>query len=265
MVVDLGKHTCTYRFWQLTGMPCMHAISAIQDKNGKRTEEYCHELLTMEAYKRTYYFNVNPVKGQDMWEITSSPAPVPPPIKPKPERPTKKRRKDKGEQPVGSSTKIKRKYNPIRCMYCGEVGHNKRSCAKKKKEDAEEQARQMQLQLAIAKGPAPPTDEPSNNNEVQSHSPPSPPVQPQPAVEVNQPGENPPMQDTQLPVQDLQRGRSPKLHVIKSKARSNAYTQSPVAISVETLKGTTSATAKKMQTFMTFVPTPGFKRPRKKD
>ncbi|RYR08300.1 hypothetical protein Ahy_B05g075909 [Arachis hypogaea] len=78
-------------------MPCMHAILAIQDKNGKRTEEYCHEWLTMEAYKRTYCFNVNPMKGQDLWEKTSSPAPVPPPIKPKPDRPTKKRRKDKGE------------------------------------------------------------------------------------------------------------------------------------------------------------------------
>ncbi|RYR31190.1 hypothetical protein Ahy_B01g055982 isoform B [Arachis hypogaea] len=66
-------------------------------------------------------------------------------LQPKPGRPTKKRRKDKGEQPVGSSTKMKRKYNLIRCMFCGEVGYNKRSCAKKKKEDAEEQARQMQL------------------------------------------------------------------------------------------------------------------------
>ncbi|RYR09785.1 hypothetical protein Ahy_B05g078193 [Arachis hypogaea] len=146
---------------------------------------------------------------------------------------------------------MKRKYNPIRCMFCGEVGHNKRSCAKKKKEDAEDQARQMQLQLALPNGPAPPTDDPNTNNE------------PEPAVEVNQP-----VQDTQLPVQDIQgekRGRPPKLHVIKKKARSNASTQSPVAISAETLKGTTSATAKKMQTFMTFVPTPGFKRPRKKD
>ncbi|RYQ90530.1 hypothetical protein Ahy_B09g096588 isoform A [Arachis hypogaea] len=242
-------------------MPCMHAISAIQDKNGKRTEEYCHEFLIMEAYKRTYCFNVNLVKGQDLREKTSSPAPIPPPIKSKPGRPTKKRRKDKGDQPVGSSTKMKRKYNPIRCMHCSEVGHNKRSCAKKKKEDAEEQARQMQLQLAIAKGPAPPTDEPNNNNEVQSHSAPPPPVQPQPAVEVNQPGGTPPMQHTQ----GAKRGRPPKLHVIKSKARSNASNQSPVAISAETLKGTTSATAKKMQTFMIFVPTPGFKCPRKKD
>ncbi|RYQ81889.1 hypothetical protein Ahy_B10g100485 [Arachis hypogaea] len=88
------------------------------------------------------------------------------------------------------------------------------------------------------------SDDPNTNNEVQSHSLPPPPVQPEPAVEVNQPGGTQPVQDTQLPVQDI---------------------QSPVAISAETLKGTTSATAKKMQTFMTFVPTPGFKRPRTKD
>ncbi|KAL1330384.1 hypothetical protein AAHE18_12G107100 [Arachis hypogaea] len=44
---------------------------------------------------------------------------------------------------------MKKKYNQIRCMYCGEIGHNKRSCSKKKVVDAEEHARQMQLQLAV--------------------------------------------------------------------------------------------------------------------
>ncbi|XP_025666853.1 uncharacterized protein [Arachis hypogaea] len=63
MVVDLGKHTCSCRFWQLTGMPCMHAISAIQDKNDKRPEDYCHDWLKMDSYRKTYCFNVNPVKG----------------------------------------------------------------------------------------------------------------------------------------------------------------------------------------------------------
>ncbi|XP_057760006.1 uncharacterized protein LOC130980331 [Arachis stenosperma] len=118
MVVDLEKHTYSCRFWQLIGMLCMHAISAIQDKNDKRAEDYCHDWLKMEAYRKTYCFNVNPVKGQDLWKNTPHPAPVPPPFKAKPRRPTKKRRRDKEEQPTGSKTKMKRKYNPIRCMYC---------------------------------------------------------------------------------------------------------------------------------------------------
>ncbi|RYR43162.1 hypothetical protein Ahy_A08g039594 [Arachis hypogaea] len=45
MVVNSGSHTCNCRFWQLTdiknvGMPYMHVIAAIQDKNDKRPEEY---------------------------------------------------------------------------------------------------------------------------------------------------------------------------------------------------------------------------------
>ncbi|RYR32034.1 hypothetical protein Ahy_B01g057018 [Arachis hypogaea] len=60
---------------------------------------------------------------------------------PKPERPTTKRRKDKNEGPSGTRSKMKRKYNPIRCMFCSEVGHNKRTCKKKKQMEAEEQAR----------------------------------------------------------------------------------------------------------------------------
>ncbi|XP_072071823.1 uncharacterized protein [Arachis hypogaea] len=48
---------------QWSGMPCKHSISAIQDKNDKRAEDYCHDWLKMEAYRKTYCFNVNPVKG----------------------------------------------------------------------------------------------------------------------------------------------------------------------------------------------------------
>ncbi|RYR78297.1 hypothetical protein Ahy_A01g003044 [Arachis hypogaea] len=36
------------------GMPCMHAIAAIQDKNDKRLKEYCHEWLRMDSYRKTY-------------------------------------------------------------------------------------------------------------------------------------------------------------------------------------------------------------------
>ncbi|RYR78130.1 hypothetical protein Ahy_A01g002866 [Arachis hypogaea] len=137
------------------GMPCMHAISAIQEKNDKRPEEYYHEWLTMEAYRRTYQFNVNPIKGQDLWEKTGSPAPVPLPIKRKPGRPTTNRRKDKAEGSTGTKTKMKRKYAPIRCMYCGELGYNKRTCSKKKQDNAQEKARTMQLQFVAVQPPQP--------------------------------------------------------------------------------------------------------------
>ncbi|RYR07923.1 hypothetical protein Ahy_B05g075422 [Arachis hypogaea] len=256
MVVDLGKHTCSCRFWKLT---------AIQDKNEKCAEDYCHDWLKMEAYRKTYCFNVNPVKGQDLWEKTPHPAPVPPPFKAKPGRPTKKRRRDKEEQPTGSKTKMKRKYNPIRCMYCSEIGHNKRSCAKKKAIEAEEHARQLQLQLALvaptAEGAAPEaTTVPAEPNPARS------PTQTPTVIDVSQCDSIPPTQETQ---QEQLAARPSKLKVIKGKARiqssPKATVAAPVAISAETIKGTSSATAKKLADFMTFVPTPAFKPPKKTD
>ncbi|RYQ97152.1 hypothetical protein Ahy_B08g093160 [Arachis hypogaea] len=235
------------------------------DKNDKRAEDYCHDWLKMEAYRKTYCFNVNPVKGQDLWEKTPHPAPVPPPFKAKPRRPTKKRRREKDEQPTGSKTKMKRKYNPIRCMYCSEIGHNKRSCAKKKATEAEEHARQLQLQLALvapaAEGAAPEaTTVPAEPNPAPA------PTQTPTVIDVSQCDSIPPTQETQ---QEQLAARPSKLKVIKGKARiqssPKATVAAPVAISAETIKGTSSATAKKLADFMTLVPTPAFKPPRKID
>ncbi|RYQ84190.1 hypothetical protein Ahy_B10g103199 [Arachis hypogaea] len=203
------------------------------------------------------------------------PAPVSPPVKPKPGRPTKKRRRDKEEQPSGSKTKIKRKYNPIRCMYCGEVGHNKRGCAKKKAVDAEEHAKEMRLQLAVVT-PAPEGAEPKVNAAptdtdigTKAEAPmPSLPL-PTQADSESDSSESECIPLTQEPLQDQLIGRPPKLQVIKRKSR---LTSSPkhiatgsVAVYAETIKGTSSGATKRLEKFMTFVPTPGFKAPRRTD
>ncbi|RYQ95684.1 hypothetical protein Ahy_B08g091029 isoform A [Arachis hypogaea] len=288
MVVDLGNRTCTCRFWQLTGMPCMHAISCIQDKNDKRAEDYCHEWLTMESYRKTYAFHVNPVKGQELWEKTGRPAPVPAPIKPKPGRPTKNRRKDKDEGGSGSKTRMKRKYNPIRCMFCSEVGHNKRTCQKKKQADAEEEARLMQLQLALTNPNTDvPNELPTDADGATLHNPLPLSVSP-PPKRSNAATETTPVCFTALTsisfhysclvsqfgvyyvMQAKMRGRPPKVQVCKGKGKRAASPHSapPTAIapiSAGTIRGSSAATTKKLASFMIFVPTPGFKRPRKKD
>ncbi|XP_072090446.1 uncharacterized protein [Arachis hypogaea] len=42
MVVDLGKRLCTCGFWQLSGMPCVHACAALA-RVGRRPDEFCHQ------------------------------------------------------------------------------------------------------------------------------------------------------------------------------------------------------------------------------
>ncbi|RYQ89792.1 hypothetical protein Ahy_B09g096252 [Arachis hypogaea] len=156
---------------------------------------------------------------------------------------------------------MKIKYNPIRCMYCGEVGHSKRGCAKKKVVDAEKHARQMQLQLAVV-APAVNGAEPELNaapadadiaTEAKATLPAFPsPIQPPTEIDISQSESIPPM-----------------LQVIKEKARVRSSPKptatAPVAVSAETIKGTSSATTKRLANFMTFVPTPSFKAPRKND
>ncbi|XP_057741108.1 uncharacterized protein LOC130958170 [Arachis stenosperma] len=66
------------------------------------------------------------------------------------------------------------------------------------------------------------------------------------------------------------RGRPPKLHVSKGKEKraispQPATTTAIIPISAGIIKGSSAVTTKKLASLMTFVPTPGFKRPRKKD
>jgi hypothetical protein len=125
--VNLETYTCSCRAWQLTGMPCRHAISAIALKNA-HPENYVHAWLTMGAYKSTYEYYVKPTESQQYW-VQSNYAKLNPPKVPnrKAGRPKKNRRKDSVEEPVAGS-KLKRKYPPIICTRCGLENHNTRSC-----------------------------------------------------------------------------------------------------------------------------------------
>ncbi|RYR51684.1 hypothetical protein Ahy_A06g026660 [Arachis hypogaea] len=90
------------------------------------------------------------------------------------------------------------------------------------------------------------------------------PIQTPLEIDISQSESIPPTQDTQ---QDQLVARPPKLQVIKRKTRLSSSPKptatTSVAVSAETIKGTSSGTAKRLDNFMTFVPTPGFKAPKK--
>ncbi|RYR50269.1 hypothetical protein Ahy_A07g036879 [Arachis hypogaea] len=60
MAVDLNKSICTCRFWQIIGMPCVHACATISRIN-KNPEDFCHHWLIMIAYRATYMYSLNPI------------------------------------------------------------------------------------------------------------------------------------------------------------------------------------------------------------
>lgn len=117
--VDVDNCDCSCRGWQLTGLPCCHAISVINCL-GRDPYDYCSKYFTTDSYKVTYSESVHPIsnvdvppqKGNSQLAVT-----VTPPTRRPPGRPSLKK--------VGSQDGGKR---VPQCSRCKGTGHNKSSC-----------------------------------------------------------------------------------------------------------------------------------------
>ncbi|KAI8568527.1 hypothetical protein RHMOL_Rhmol02G0207700 [Rhododendron molle] len=123
--VDLKDMTCGCRMWDLSGIPCKHAVAAIT-LNKQKPEDYIHPCYTKDTYLRVYQFMINPVPGKHDWVKTGS-EPVQPPFMRKPSgRPRKLRRRGADEPP--DENKVSRRFRVMSCSKCLKKGHNSRSC-----------------------------------------------------------------------------------------------------------------------------------------
>ncbi|RZB80566.1 hypothetical protein D0Y65_030320 [Glycine soja] len=111
---------------KIESMPCEHAIACIAHQV-RKPEDFCQGWLTMGSYNATYEHFIKPTQGEEYWEPTSYDRPTPAPIKRRPGRPKKQRRKDTTENP-SQTTKLKRSYPIITCQRCGHQGHNTNGC-----------------------------------------------------------------------------------------------------------------------------------------
>ncbi|XP_074296407.1 uncharacterized protein LOC141626588 [Silene latifolia] len=131
-VVDLQSQRCSCCHWQLSGLPCQHAIAAIHHQRANY-EDYVHEAYTKEKYMTAYRSPIPPMPGISQWERVGLNEPLPPPYRKLPGRPSmKKRRKEAGEG--GSTEHPKRQKHQRSCGKCGELGHNVKSCKNPAKE-----------------------------------------------------------------------------------------------------------------------------------
>nr|GMD47453.1 uncharacterized protein LOC109172155 [Ipomoea batatas] len=88
---DLSNRECSCRRWDLTGIPCSHAIAAIR-KKGVLPELYIHHCYSVEQYLRAYGPAILPIRAEELWHKTDLPPPLPPKYKAQPGR-QKKREK----------------------------------------------------------------------------------------------------------------------------------------------------------------------------
>ncbi|KAJ9548659.1 hypothetical protein OSB04_021202 [Centaurea solstitialis] len=120
--VDMTIRSCSCLKWQVSGLPCGHAI-AVAKKLG---EKDCFHLITepyfmSELYKATYKGVINPVGPSQTWEYPEDPLPIVHPplvIKRAAGRP-----KGNNRRPSRGESRTQK-----RCPRCEEYGHTSTQC-----------------------------------------------------------------------------------------------------------------------------------------
>ncbi|XP_057773865.1 uncharacterized protein LOC130993105 [Salvia miltiorrhiza] len=126
-VVDVDKTTCTCREWDLTGIPCIHAMSALHYM-GRDPIEVVHEYYHVATYLKAYEVGLEPCRGESMWPVVESFKVKPPEARRMPGRPKKKRLRSATEREGRNPHQLSRGGMVMTCRRCGNAGHNKRNC-----------------------------------------------------------------------------------------------------------------------------------------
>ncbi|WVZ51304.1 hypothetical protein U9M48_002459, partial [Paspalum notatum var. saurae] len=127
--VDLSKKQCSCRYWQLSGLPCPHAISCIFYKTNSLAQYIapCHSVA---EFKKTYTYCLQPLEGMTSWPVSNRPPLKAPGYVRMPGRPKKERIREPTEKPK-STRQISRVGTVIRCRKCKQIGHNRSTCDKR--------------------------------------------------------------------------------------------------------------------------------------
>ncbi|KAJ9547748.1 hypothetical protein OSB04_020291 [Centaurea solstitialis] len=114
VIVNVQKKTCSCRHWELTGMPCKHAVA---------TNWY----MAMNVYS----FKLSPINGPKLWPENDCPTTLTPPKHHiQVGRPKKKRVRttDDASQSVVKGNRVTRVGTSVTCAKCRKKGHNSRTC-----------------------------------------------------------------------------------------------------------------------------------------
>ncbi|XP_076943130.1 uncharacterized protein LOC143613257 [Bidens hawaiensis] len=150
--VTYQDRTCKCRRWDLTGMPCRHAVATLFDmiKNNTHAgplEKWVDEAYWLDTWKKVYNHQIRPIPGPDMWTPSKCPTTLTPPKHhTQIGRPKKSRKKALGEKKkLATIKKRKMKIEEVQevfsvggrltrvghektCGRCGGFRHNIRTC-----------------------------------------------------------------------------------------------------------------------------------------
>lgn len=134
--LSLNSKICSCGAWQLSGVPCRHAIRAMLHAK-LDPHKVVSSWYSVRTYKQAYNFGMNPIPDQDQWpSYEDLPTIKPPTLKRGVGRPCRNRKREEGEDQKGKRAKT------VKCTKCDCYGHNSRTCkggqtAKEKKASGE--------------------------------------------------------------------------------------------------------------------------------
>jgi len=126
--VDLQARECSCRYWQLSGLPCCHAISCIF-YNTNVLDDYIASCYHINEFNKTYSHCLNPLEGMQSWPESHLPPLKAPGYVRMPGRPKKERKREPQEQP--KAKRLSKVGTVIRCRKCKGIGHNRSTCDKR--------------------------------------------------------------------------------------------------------------------------------------
>lgn len=130
-IVDIVNKQCECRRWDLTGIPCSHAISCLRHERIP-PETVIPACYSVEAFATAYANNIWPCKDMADWEKTDGPPVAPPVYEKRIGRPPKARKKQAYEVQGRNGPKLTKHGSKMHCSWCKSPDHNVRTCELKK-------------------------------------------------------------------------------------------------------------------------------------
>ncbi|XBI46629.1 hypothetical protein VPH35_110821 [Triticum aestivum] len=125
-IVDLNSESCDYGRWELSGIPCHHAIACAREERID-PESLVHECYSVETYKKAYGFNIKPMRDQEHWTKMEGVEVYPSVYTKVMGRPRRNRKKDPEEKLDKEGGKKLTKHGvTMHCFICGAGNHNKK-------------------------------------------------------------------------------------------------------------------------------------------
>ncbi|XP_024196125.1 uncharacterized protein LOC112199326 [Rosa chinensis] len=151
-VVNMRHRTCNCRRWDLIGIACKHAISAIHLRRHD-PYDYVANCYLKKTYLAIYNNLIRPVNSMDLWQRSDDPPILPSQYSRQPGRPKTKRIKDASENAPSGDGKLGKQQRSLSCGNCGQTKKGKKCplTANQLRMKAKERAEYQRKKLVAAK------------------------------------------------------------------------------------------------------------------